>query len=67
MRGRVSAINGLFIGSSNELGAFESGIAARLMGLVPSVVFGGFMTLLVVAATAGFAPKLRRLELQQLH
>ena len=67
MRGRVSAINGLFIGSSNELGAFESGIAARLMGLVPSVVFGGFMTLLVVATTAGLAPKLRRLELQQLH
>jgi len=67
MRGRVSAINGLFIGSSNELGAFESGIAARLMGLVPSVVFGGCMTLLVVVATAGLAPKLRRLELQQLH
>lgn len=66
MRGRVSAINGIFIGSSNELGAFESGIAARLMGLVPSVVFGGAMTLVVVAATAKLAPKLRRLELQQL-
>ncbi|MGZ4993676.1 MAG: MFS transporter, partial [Methylobacter sp.] len=66
MRGRVSAINGIFIGSSNELGAFESGIAARLMGLVPSVVFGGAMTLAVVAATAKLAPKLRRLELQQL-
>ena len=66
MRGRVSAINGLFIGSSNELGAFESGIAARLMGLVPSVVFGGGMTLLVVATTSALAPKLRRLELQQL-
>jgi MFS family permease len=67
MRGRVSAINGIFIGSSNELGAFESGIAARLMGLVPSVVFGGVMTLTVVAATAKLAPNLRRLELHQLH
>lgn len=67
MRGRVSAINGIFIGSSNELGAFESGIAARLMGLVPSVIFGGAMTLAVVAATARLAPKLRRLELHQLH
>lgn len=67
MRGRVSAINGIFIGSSNELGAFESGLAARLMGLVPSVIFGGMMTLGVVAATARLAPKLRRLELHQLH
>jgi MFS family permease len=66
MRGRVSAINGIFIGSSNELGAFESGVAARLMGLVPSVIFGGVMTLTVVAATAKLAPKLRRLELHQL-
>ena len=48
MRGRVSAINGIFIGSSNELGAFESGLAARIMGLVPSVIFGGVMTLSVV-------------------
>ncbi|MGZ5053059.1 MAG: MFS transporter [Methylobacter sp.] len=67
IRGRVSAINGIFIGSSNELGAFESGIAARLMGLVPSVVFGGMMTLTVVSATAKLAPKLRKLELHQLH
>ena len=67
MRGRVSAINGIFIGSSNELGAFESGFAARLMGLVPSVIFGGIMTLTVVAATAKLAPKLRRLELHQLY
>lgn len=66
MRGRVSAINGIFIGSSNELGAFESGLAARWMGLVPSVVFGGIMTLLVVGSTAKLAPKLRRLELHQL-
>jgi MFS family permease len=67
MRGRVSAITGIFIGSSNELGAFESGVAARLMGLIPSVIFGGTMTLAVVAATAYFAPKLRKLDLQNLH
>lgn len=67
MRGRVSAINGIFIGSSNELGAFESGLAARLLGLVPSVIFGGIMTLGVVGITAKLAPKLRNLELQQLH
>ncbi len=67
MRGRVSAINGIFIGSSNELGAFESGVAARLMGLIPSVIFGGAMTLLVVATTAKLAPNLRKLNLQKLH
>ena len=66
LRGRVSSINGIFIGSSNELGAFESGVAARLLGLVPSVVFGGCMTLAVVAATAKLAPKLRRLDLRDL-
>ncbi|MNW04615.1 enterobactin exporter EntS [compost metagenome] len=66
MRGRVSSINGIFIGSSNELGAFESGLAARLMGLVPSVIFGGCMTLAVVGATAKLAPKLRRLDLRDL-
>jgi MFS family permease len=67
MRGRVSAINGIFIGSSNELGAFESGLAAHFMGLVPSVLFGGVMTLIVVATTARLAPKLRKLDLKQLH
>jgi MFS family permease len=66
LRGRVSSINGIFIGSSNELGAFESGLAARLLGLVPSVIFGGCMTLGVVAATAKLAPKLRRLDLRDL-
>lgn len=66
MRGRVSAINGVFIGSSNELGAFESGIAAKFLGLVPSVIFGGLMTIGVVAVTAKLAPKLRKLELHQL-
>ncbi len=67
MRGRVASINGIFIGSSNELGAFESGVAARLLGLVPSVVFGGCMTLAVVGATAKLAPRLRRLDLGDLH
>ena len=67
MRGRVAAINGIFIGSSNELGAFESGVAARLLGLVPSVVAGGVITLGVVAVTAKLAPRLRNLDLRQLH
>lgn len=63
MKGRVSAVNNIFIGSSNEIGSFESGAAARLMGTVPSVVFGGIMTLLVVAITSWRADKLRRLDL----
>jgi len=63
MRGRVSSVNGIFIGSSNELGAYESGLAARYMGLVPSVVFGGVMTLLVVGTAWYRAPKLRKLDL----
>ena len=67
MRGRVSSINSIFIGSSNEIGAFESGIAARLLGAVPSVIFGGLMTLLVVALSAIFTPKLRDLHLQVYH
>ena len=62
MMGRVSSVNQVFIGSSNELGAFESGLAARLLGLVPSVVFGGCMTLLVVATTAWKVPELRKLD-----
>ena len=60
--GRVSSVNQIFIGSSNEIGAFESGLAARLMGTVPSVIFGGSMTLLVVAITAIVSPKLRKLR-----
>ena len=64
MRGRVGSVNSIFIGSSNELGAFESGIAAKFMGLVPSVAFGGIMTLIVVAATAKINPVLRRLSLK---
>ena len=64
MRGRVGSVNSIFIGSSNELGAFESGIAAKFMGLVPSVAFGGIMTLIVVAATAKINPVLRKLSLK---
>lgn len=63
MRGRVSAINMIFISSSNEIGEFESGVAARFMGTVPSVVFGGLMTLLVVGSAAVLAPRLRKIEL----
>ena len=63
MRGRVSSVNGIFLGSSNELGSFESGVAATLMGLVPSVIFGGTMTLLVVAALRKLAPKLKSLTM----
>jgi hypothetical protein len=49
MRGRISSVNGVFVSTSNELGAFESGLVAKLLGTVPSVIFGGAMTLVVVA------------------
>ena len=64
MRGRVASVNSIFIGSSNELGAFESGVAAKLMGLVPSVVFGGIMTLAVVLTTIKLNKPLRTLSLK---
>jgi MFS family permease len=64
MRGRVASVNSIFIGSSNELGAFESGVTAKIMGLVPSVVFGGFMTLAVVFTTIKVNKPLRRLSLK---
>lgn len=63
MRGRVASVNSIFLGSSNELGSFESGVAAKLMGLIPSVIFGGSMTLGVVAAVKHYAPKLRKLSI----
>lgn len=63
MRGRVSAVNQIFISSSNEIGAFESGVAAKLMNTVPSVIFGGCMTLVVVLVTFWRAPKIRKLKL----
>lgn len=63
MRGRVSSVNGVFIGSSNEIGAFESGVAAKLLGLVPSLLFNSGMTLLVTGVVARLAGTLRRLDL----
>lgn len=65
IKGRVSAVNHIFVGSSNEIGMFESGVAAELMGTIPSVIFGGCMTLLVVAIISWLARSLR--NLQQLH
>jgi len=59
LKGRVSSVSTIFITSSNELGAFENGLAALAMGTVPSVVFGGLMTLAVVGVTWWWAPKLR--------
>jgi MFS family permease len=63
MKGRVSSVDSIFIGSSNEIGAFESGLAAKLLGTVPSVIFGGCMTLIVVVLIALKYPKLRKLKL----
>jgi len=65
MRGRVSAVNSIFVGSSNELGAFESGLTAKLMGTVTSVVFGGTMTLIIVVFTGFASPTFRKLDLQK--
>jgi sugar phosphate permease len=62
MRGRVESVSKIFIGSSNEIGAFESGTAARFMGLVPSVVFGATITLLVVGIAYKKLPKIKDLE-----
>ncbi len=62
MRGRVSAVNTIFIGSSNEIGAFESGVAAKFLNTVPSVIFGGSMTLLIVAYTSLKAKALKKFK-----
>jgi hypothetical protein len=66
MRGRVASVNSIFIGSSNEIGSFESGVAAKIMGLIPSVVFGGAMTIAVVGFVYRYTPKLRKLNLKGL-
>jgi MFS family permease len=63
MKGRVSAVNNIFVGSSNELGEFESGVTAHLMGTVPAVVFGGIMTLVVVGITSAKATILHNLHI----
>lgn len=65
MRGRVSSVNSMFVGSSNELGAFESGVTAKLMGTVTAVVFGGSMTLLTVLFTGFISPVFRKLDLRK--
>ena len=65
MRGRVASVNSIFVGSSNELGAFESGLTAKLMGTVTAVVFGGVMTLLTVTYTGFAIPALRNLDLEK--
>jgi len=62
MRGRVMSVNSMFINSSNELGQFESGVAAKLLGVVPSVIFGGCMTIAVVITTWFKAPALKEME-----
>jgi histidinol dehydrogenase len=62
LRGRVSAVSSIFIGSSNELGEFESGVTARLFGLVPAVLLGGAMTVFVVATFTRLFPELRRMD-----
>lgn len=66
MRGRVAAVNSIFIGSSNEIGAFESGVAAKLLGLIPSIAFGGVMTILVVLGVHKLNPDLKKLDLTKL-
>lgn len=65
MRGRVASVNSMFVGSSNELGAFESGLTAKLMGTVTAVVFGGCMTLITVVTTGALLPKFRKLDLRK--
>ncbi|WP_342329828.1 MFS transporter [Pedobacter sp. FW305-3-2-15-E-R2A2] len=67
MRGRVSAVNSMFIGSSNEIGAFESGLTAKLMRTVPAVVFGGSMTILVAGITYLKTKGLMKLTLQEIN
>ncbi|AWN24558.1 MFS transporter [Deinococcus irradiatisoli] len=66
MRGRVNAVSGMFIGASNELGAFESGVAAKLLGTARSVWLGGIVTLIVVGVTAYLAPELRAMNLDDI-
>jgi len=65
VRGRVASVNSIFIGSSNEIGAFESGLTAKLMGTVPAVVFGGVMTILSVGFTNFKFPKFKDLDLSK--
>lgn len=65
MRGKISAVNSIFVGSSNEIGEMESGVAAKLLGAVPAVYFGGFMCIATVGVVAYFFPALRKMDLKQ--
>ena len=65
LRGRVASVNSIFVGSSNELGAFESGVTAKLMGTVTAVVFGGTITVLTALSTAFISPSFRKLDLTE--
>ena len=65
LRGRVASVNSIFVGSSNELGAFESGVTAKLMGTVTAVVFGGTITVLTAISTAFISPSFRKLDLTE--
>ena len=65
VRGRVASVNSIFVGSSNELGAFESGLAAKIIGTIPAVVFGGVMTILTVTFTSIKFPDFRKLDLTE--
>jgi MFS family permease len=67
MRGRVSSVNGIFVSTSNELGAFESGIAAKMVGVVPSVLFGGIMTLTVVGYIYSQSKELLKIKLVKFY
>jgi hypothetical protein len=66
MRGRISAVNSIFIGSSNEMGEFESGVAAKLLGAVPAGILGGIVCLFTVGVVAILSPTLRKLNLEDL-
>ncbi|SHJ58966.1 hypothetical protein SAMN04487911_12623 [Arenibacter nanhaiticus] len=65
MRGRVASVNTMFVGSSNELGAFKSGLTAKIIGTVTAVVFGGCMTLATVLFTGAISPTFRKLDLRE--
>jgi MFS family permease len=66
MRGRVSSVNSMFVGSSNELGAFESGLTAKLFGAVNAVVLGGAITIFTAIGTGALIPSLRNLDLNKM-
>jgi len=66
MRGKIAAVNSIFIGSSNEIGELESGIAAKFLGTVPAVYFGGLICLCTVGIAAYFSPTLRKMDLEKI-